>query len=706
MSRPWNRGRAVDDDPRRGLAALRQFQVVSAANAVPGAGGPVEVAAIAAGNGNAIDDGGDLASEREGVDGGAGQLHAEAVSDFSGDEDSDTGNSGGEEAREEQVDHEIVSLYTRHNITMEAMEDVMKLLRVQEVHLTGRESALPNFRALKERSLKKIPGIFIDYEFKDRQRGQIEKRTRQKKMARMHRDDADRFEFCFALTYVAVKDVVAFHSECNPNHEIGEVILCADNVPSDSSNQRSFDIVSLQFNGCHAIYPLRIFLPEKGVKFNVQKNLQEVLREIQECGLILAAVVCDLIKKASLVGLTQCGGYYSCLQCEIPGEYSQIAQTMTYGFGEVWPQRTHESFLQVTARPDFNILRENVREHGETLRGIKERSVLLDHPHFDIVKQVPIDVMHNAYLGVVLKTFHRTFQTGSDTIRGMGRRPRLAIEAFDAIYPLQKVPSEHKRRTRKFCRFWKASELKALILFHAPVLLQLLQDHPDENHALLRDVWALMAYILKAATLPEQEYLLANVDREHVMNQFGQACQNYFGRDLIFYNLHLFTHIFGVREDHGSLERVSAFRSENMYQLFLRCYQAGTASTGKQGLQNVYLHYRHNHTCKTKLHFSNKETSKTQDNYVYVTGHEVYKVLHVSADCIHLDCVRVQLNPYNYQTSNGENLNFGLLGVFGPGPAITGERRQLTVAQVLGKAICSSLYTVCIPRETLLDGAF
>jgi hypothetical protein len=107
--------------------------------------------------------------------------------------------------------------------------------------------------------------------------------------------------------------------------------------------------------------------------------------------------------------------------------------------------------------------------------------------------------MHNVCLGVVKLLFLLTFDVGVSRIKGIRRQKVTQLsEKLLAV----KNPSEFSRRTRiiDFANF-KAQEWRNLILFYFPLVISSIQERKNE-----KQLWLLLAFIVRAYTLPEEHY--------------------------------------------------------------------------------------------------------------------------------------------------------------------------------------------------------
>ena len=533
----------------------------------------------------------------------------------------------------------ILFIYITHNISVKGMTAIVRLINdlLKSVRTTGTREwskPLPAFRAMKYRANLSSPNIKTDYEYHNKEDGRAVLEEGARSLPLKLFAQKERFGLLYTFTYMSLKDLVIFHKK---QHEIpgNEIILAFDNVPVNKSSGESFDVVSVQFPTCHRVYPYRIFHGARTVKMNQFLNLSQIMHEVLAMGLRVKHIISDLPKRASLMGLIQHGGYYACSNCLVPGQYANLSGTMVYPINRSWPQRTTQAMRDIVDDESFAQRASQPERHRERLLGLKSRTPLFDLPGFDLVTQTPIDEMHNIFLGVVRKLMYRTFKVG-EASKGQ-TEPRMTINYFNQIYLQGKVPFEQLRKTREFNVFWKASEFRALVVMHFPLLFQCLLRHPSEHKKALLDIWCSLTFVVLYVHRERNLFNLESAREALVV--FKNAYTRYFGEHSINLNVHLFCHLLETHALYGDLNEVSTIRSEAMYQTILKCFHSGTRNVATQAMTNVYLKYQLSHSCERRLHYRTKETGRTQDNYIYTIGHRIYRVTSILEN--HLLCKEI-----------------------------------------------------------------
>ena len=620
------------------------------------------------------------------------------------DDDGSEGDSGSELGDDESsLEDDLVNLYLQQYLTIKTMEKVVKLL---SKHFPVR---LRGFRSMLAQRKKDLPPPSLMYSVEDLAKKKSIPITGHH-IKREHYQSSDKFAMEFALWKVHVKDVVAMH-EHQHSERPRTATLSWDGVPMDHSSGRSLDVIAIEFPNCKMIHPLRIFESYGGFGHNELRSLEELRQEMQEANLQLDKVCADLPKRASLLGIKHHGGYHACSHCLIPGVPvgSGRKRTVHYPLRPAWPARTRAHYLEAVTNPEFKVLCERDEKEQDELLGVRANSPLLRFPNFDPVNGVPIDAMHNLHLGLVRRMLTRTFKFGTSTARKRKGFPRFlqSTAALNRMYRKARVFSEHSRKPRPLSLHWKASELKGLLLYHFPVLLSTLLQHPDGLRNVLRDVWCLLAYLSHVfVRQPGEDVLTLSV--ADAMEEFCDAFDNYMGVGEATLNAHLFSHYLTVHQELGSICGYTTYSSEDWYQCIKRSYTPGTASVGKQILEKMQLrNAQHLHRCNRNLKFTTKETTRSQDNFVYCRGYNIFRVTSVpEGQTDEFYAVKVYAQPYEFVLQSGRSLYFHELGIF-KGPAHESNVRQrINVAQVLGKVIVTPTYLICCPRQLILEKSY
>lgn len=303
--------------------------------------------------------------------------------------------------------------------------------------------------------------------------------------------------------------------------------------------------------------------------------------------------------------------------------------------------------------------------------------------------------MHNVCLGVVKLLFLLTFDVGVSRIKGIRRQK---VTQLSEKLLTVKNPSEFSRRTRiiDFANF-KAQEWRNLILFYFPLVISSIQERKNE-----KQLWLLLAFIVRAYTLPEEHYedILLKVNLKNLQKIFYQKFESHFGKEHCLYNVHIFYHLDLLRKL-GPITRTSAFSFEGYFSLLKNDYQVGTQSIGKQAMNNSYSRILSGHTCEKKLKFCFKATKKCDDTIVYFENGGFFKLISCSKTVGFFVCQKIILE--NAKDIFEENeLPFSCVGVY----IFKGEEQQhveLAEAKIAGKGIIVGSFLIAVSKNVLLE---
>ena len=150
-----------------------------------------------------------------------------------------------------------------------------------------------------------------------------------------------------------------------------------------------------------------------------------------------------------------------------------------------------------------------------------------------------------------------------------------------------RVPHEFSRRVRHLdLAIMKAQELRNIILFFFPLVLQCIED----THPLEHVVWLSLAFTIRACTLPNTEFF--HVDKTSLkmcLDQFYTVFNEVFGNQNCSYSIHVVSsHLLQIRGK-NPLTFNSAFKFESFYSEMKNCFKPGTTSPLKQLFCNVLM---------------------------------------------------------------------------------------------------------------------
>ena len=113
------------------------------------------------------------------------------------------------------------------------------------------------------------------------------------------------------------------HNFICQEHEQHEAViqLSLDGVLESKSTLNSIDIYSLKFDHCRNIYPIRLIKPCERYKYDVQKQLKQVLDDINENDVVIECCVFDNPKRSDARCAKTASAKFGCEYCEECAEF-------------------------------------------------------------------------------------------------------------------------------------------------------------------------------------------------------------------------------------------------------------------------------------------------------------------------------------------------------------------------------------------------
>lgn len=232
--------------------------------------------------------------------------------------------------------------------------------------------------------------------------------------------------------------------------------------------------------------------------------------------------------------IVQFNGKCGCSFCEHPGESYKVPGSeksrhvyLEKGFN--FPLRTHENMIRQANEA-------SVCPQNKPVCGVKNKTVVSDIPLFDTANGFVPDYMHAVLLGVVRMLMTAWFSP-------VNKRKNFYVKKcdrkrIDKILLRIKPPAYITRAPRSiFLRnYWKASELRAFLLYYAPILMKGILQNDYYQHFLL-----LVSAIntLLRTELSANQIQLA----ESLLQVFVQDTELLYGRERCTFNLHQVTHL-------------------------------------------------------------------------------------------------------------------------------------------------------------------
>ena len=287
----------------------------------------------------------------------------------------------------------------------------------------------------------------------------------------------------------------------------------------------------------------------------------------------------DLPAKATIVNMKQFNGEYGCLYCMDPGE-------ILHGSVRIYPPnaphhpRTEQDVIESAAKAEV---------HGSSSAdfGIKGHSILYGVVSLPYV--IPVDYMHLVLEGAVKSLMAFWFDP---KYHDQPYSLRPYVPEIDKMLNRIKPPHEFRRTPRSIAtiKFWKASELRAFLLFYSlPILQSFLQD--SHMHHLTLLVCSLHILLGDAA----EEHLLLKA--QAYLEEFYGLLPTLYSPNLCTMNMHSLIHLVSFVKLWGPLWTHSAFSYESMNGSMTRQLH-GTSLI----LQHVILHTKMKQYFKLKDH--------------------------------------------------------------------------------------------------------
>ena len=200
----------------------------------------------------------------------------------------------------------------------------------------------------------------------------------------------------------------------------------------------------------------------------------------------IRAIICDAPARSFLKCIIGHTGYFSCERCQNKGEIVQ--RRIVYNKIEENLLRTGKNFSEMSYSPIHQ----------------KARSPLIDLHNFDCVSQVPLDYMHLVLLGVV-KRMVTYLMKGPKVCRISNAQ---ICEISDRLVSFSgQMPSEFNRQPRslKDFKYWKATELRQLLLYTGPIVFRSILPKSFYQHFLALNV--AMSILLSESLIKNAEMI-------------------------------------------------------------------------------------------------------------------------------------------------------------------------------------------------------
>ena len=316
-------------------------------------------------------------------------------------------------------------------------------------------------------------------------------------------------------------------------------------------------------------------------KVPLTEMLQPLVEELNALTTTSVSVMAmDGLEANAVRGLVTTCGLFSCARCLARGTTATYKKVHFPLGAENYEaeERTTEmiaDMIRIIEDEDLPI----IQDTRERRKGVKQRSPFLDLREFDLIHDIPIDVMHIAHLGIT----KRIWEKMSSTVLAFSASARSqVISDFDRVFKQTKVPSELPRtrsiNISKFkARHWQVVDSFCFTSFALQI------RYPQR----LRKILLLYNFVVRA--LYSSDEIFNSLDADQIMQRsvqgFLEEYSGLFTPGALTFNLHGFSHLLDVRRRHGPVHKYSTNKYESMYAETRYSYYPNTPSIPKQILQ-------------------------------------------------------------------------------------------------------------------------
>lgn len=361
----------------------------------------------------------------------------------------------------------------------------------------------------------------------------------------------------------------------------------------------------------------------------------------------------DLPARALVLNMNQFNGQYSCVKCLQRGETCRVSLR---GFTHVYPYCKDNPVGP--CRKDAFEHASSAVDCSKAVMGVKGPSFLMMLNAYNYTRSTGIDYMHGVILGVTKRLLSLWF-----TADGSGKSFSLQqfVEVVDERLKKIKPPHFITRRPRSISehmKYWKASELRAWLLFYSlPVLKDIMRTEYFVHYAsFVEAIWILLDESIS-------EYDLDKCTR--LLHKFVLDMESPYGLKYCTLNIHQCLHLPDCVRDLGPLWVYSCFHFESLNGDLLKLFH-GTQSVQTQIVAAVNMHQMLPNTIKKipadyqKVSFVKRLSTKKVVSSCSEISPDVYGLGHSKKrlkDCIY-DRIILQSRVYHsvaYKRVEGRN---------------------------------------------------
>ena len=531
-----------------------------------------------------------------------------------------------------------------------------------------------------------------------------------------------------------------------------EVQLSSDGVSECRSTSVSLDVYSIRIIGCQQVYPICIVRLIDKSYVHPENHLKNVIVDLIKNDFQIKNYIADNLKRATGKLCLNHASLFPCEYCFARGtrnhnqpknlesfkkkmelKKTAVSEKLNYLRNNdgskseintlkkiekelleeekngpktrtniVWPASSREGEPRTDEKLKEILLKieENPNLPKNERMGVVGRSPLWDIPEFNFVRDSPAEYMHCVCIGVGKRTLELTFSVGEVRSR-VTKRKLSSPTDFNALMLSTKVVRESSRRARKLdFAVMKAQEMRNLILFFVPHILECIEENAKE-----RKLWLILCYLVRASVLPTKEFQVMLIDViDLLLKEFYNLYEALFGISNCTYNTHMFgTHLIEIRA-HGPVTLTSAFGFEAFYGEVRNSFTPGTQSCLKQIMQKVLLKRAISyHCCENSIYFSEKDSPQECNSLVYCyenNEYQMFKIIKVQKNS--LTCYKQGKFQTNFKETSSLKLDWAKVGVFTKG-GIMKTVVEVPKQKIAGKVLSVGNYLLTCPKNVLLE---
>ncbi len=319
--------------------------------------------------------------------------------------------------------------------------------------------------------------------------------------------------------------------------------------------------------------------------------------ELKKAKLNVRLVLADMQERNSLLNKMSSLSEFGCDQCvckAVAGRYP-VSET----FNE--PLRDEESWMKEVGK-------------GKTFLGRKGEAPLLKLPGFSITEGLPVDPMHQVFLGHVHMMI-KEFVLSEKCHQGKGVKESL-LKDINENYNHIRVPDEIHRSPRDYDKTWCSNEFKVFLLTCGHKVADIFEAHELNELAM---VWGRFTYIIRALMLPNQWLIGVEQDEDlqQLMQEHLEDVERLLGAGRMNPNSHALSHLVHWRKKFRFHE-ISCEAGESFFGQNKRSLNVRNKHYGRQVHYNRNTEYLKGHDCKHTFSYSNPRTENSKKNAIIV----------------------------------------------------------------------------------------